>query len=386
MKTIAFIPVRGGSKSIPYKNIKQFCGKPLVYWTIKAAVETNKITDVVVATDSFEIENIVNSFSFDKVSVYRRNKENAEDTSSTESVILEYIKKAKPIISDTFILIQATSPLLISTDLDKGLQLFTKNDSVLSCVERKRFIWSKEGESLNYDYKNRPRRQDFNGFLIENGAFYISSVESILKSKNRISGKIAISKMAEYTAVEIDEEEDWIVAESLMKRFILNKSSNKVKKPIKLVVTDVDGVLTDAGMYYSENGDELKKFNTHDGMAFKLLREKGIKTGIVTSENTNIVSNRAKKLKADYLYQGKIHGGKLEAVLDICKKEKIKLEEVAYVGDDINCYELLSAVGIAACPKNALTKIKNIPDIICLEKKGGEGVFRDFVEVILNDK
>ncbi len=382
MKTIAFIPARGGSKSIPFKNIKSFCGKPLIYWTIKAAVETNKVDQVVIATDSLEIEETVKSFSFDKVKVYRRDKKNAEDTSSTESVILEYLSKSNLSNKDCFILIQATSPLLIKNDIEKGLNIFNENDSVLSCVKSKRFLWSDKGKPLNYDYKNRPRRQDFAGFLMENGAFYISSIHDILKSENRISGKIGVSEMPEYTAVEIDEEEDWIIAESLMRRFILNK---KVAKNIKLVVSDVDGVLTDAGMYYSESGDELKKFNTHDGMAFQLLREKGIKTGIVTSENTTIVSNRAKKLKVDFLFQGKKHGGKLEAVKSICEKENIKLEEVAYIGDDINCFELLSAVGLSACPKNAMVKILEIPNIISLEKNGGEGVFREFVEKILND-
>ena len=382
MKTIAFIPARGGSKSIPFKNIKFFCGKPLIYWTIKAAVETDEINEVIIATDSSEIEDVVNSFSFINVNVYRRDKENAADTSSTESVMLEYIKKSNRSISDNFILIQATSPLLTKNDLEKGLQLFKNNDAVLSCVETKRFFWSKKGESLNYDYYNRPRRQDFDGLLMENGAFYISSVASILGSENRVSGKIAISTMPEYTAVEIDEEEDWIVAESLMKRFVLKTYSKRIKN-IKLVVTDVDGVLTDAGMYYSENGDELKKFNTHDGMAFQLLRERGIKTGIVTSENTNIVASRAKKLKVDYLFQGKRDGGKLDTVLKICEENNFNLSEVAYIGDDVNCYELLSAVGIAACPANSTRKIKGIQNILHLEKKGGEGVFREFVEEIL---
>lgn len=382
MKTIAFIPARGGSKSIPFKNIKFFCGKPLIYWTIKAAVETDEINEVIIATDSSEIEDVVNSFSFINVNVYRRDKENAADTSSTESVMLEYIKKSNRSISDNFILIQATSPLLTKNDLEKGLQLFKNNDAVLSCVETKRFFWSKKGESLNYDYYNRPRRQDFDGLLMENGAFYISSVASILGSENRVSGKIAISTMPEYTAVEIDEEEDWIVAESLMKRFVLKTYSKRIKN-IKLVVTDVDGVLTDAGMYYSENGDELKKFNTHDGMAFQLLRERGIKTGIVTSENTNIVASRAKKLKVDYLFQGKRDGGKLDTVLKICEENNFNLSEVAYIGDDVNCYELLSEVGIAACPANSTRKIKGIQNILHLEKKGGEGVFREFVEEIL---
>jgi len=153
---------------------------------------------------------------------------------------------------------------------------------------------------------------------------------------------------------------------------------------IKLFLTDVDGVLTDAGMYYSEAGDELKKFNTHDGMGLQLIREKGIKTGIITSENTKMVERRFNKLKLDYLYQGKREGGKLASVKEICEKEGISLSEVAYIGDDVNCFELLSNVGLAACPANALDAIKNIPGIIQMKKKGGEGCVREFLEMIIS--
>jgi len=385
MKKLAFIPVRGGSKSIPLKNIKSFCGKPLVYWAIKAAVDSEKFSKIIVATDDYRIIEVVNSLDFDNVSVYIRNKENARDDSSTESVMIEYINNESISLETIFVLIQATSPLLTASDLIKGFSVFNNYDSVLSCVRSKRFFWSEKGEALNYNFQSRARRQDFDGLLMENGAFYINSVGNILKHKNRLSGNIGISEMPEFTAVEIDEEEDWIVAESLMNKFIL-KTNEISKKNIKLFVTDVDGVLTDAGMYYSESGEELKKFNTHDGMAFQLLREQGIKTAIVTSENTMIVANRAKKLRVDFLYQGEKHGGKLNAVLDICRKEKIHISDVAYIGDDINCFELLCEVGLAACPSNAVAKIKQIPKIIVLEKKGGEGVVREFYDEIIKNR
>ncbi len=160
-------------------------------------------------------------------------------------------------------------------------------------------------------------------------------------------------------------------------------NTKRETRNIKLFLTDVDGVLTDAGMYYSENGDELKKFNTHDGMGLQLIRQHGIKTGIITSENTKMVIRRFKKLNLDYLYQGKREGGKLASVKEICEKEGISLAEVAYIGDDINCLELLSNVGFAACPANALDAIKNIPGIIQMNKKGGEGCVREFIELIL---
>ena len=152
---------------------------------------------------------------------------------------------------------------------------------------------------------------------------------------------------------------------------------------IKLFLTDVDGVMTDAGMYYTESGDEFKKFNTHDGMGMKLIQQAGVKTGIITTENTKMVERRAAKLKVDYLYQG-IYP-KVNAALEICEKEGISIQEVAYIGDDVNCLELLSIVGLAACPANALPKIKAIPGIIQLQKSGGEGAVREFIEIIFEN-
>jgi len=154
-------------------------------------------------------------------------------------------------------------------------------------------------------------------------------------------------------------------------------------KKIKVFLTDVDGVLTDAGMYYTESGDELKKFNTHDGMGMKLIQLAGVKTGIITTENTRLVERRAAKLKLDYLYQGVYP--KVNAALEICAKEGIGLDEVAYIGDDVNCLELLSAVGLPACPSNALPKIKAISGIRILEKAGGEGAVREFIDWIMDN-
>ena len=380
----AFIPVRGGSKSIPLKNIREFCGKPLVYWNIAALQTAGLVDKIVVATDSDDIEATVRSFGFDKVEIYRRSAENASDTASTESVMLEYIEAANLSEETVFMLVQATSPLTQTIHFQEALQLYSEGnyDSLLTCVVNKRFFWNKNGTPRNYDYMNRPRRQNFDGELMENGAFYINTVKNILQSGNRLSGKIGIYEMPEYTAIEIDEPDDWTMLENLMRKHVLK--TQPVTK-IKLFLTDVDGVLTDGGMYYSETGDELKKFNTRDGMGFHLLREAGIKSGIITTENTQIVERRAAKLKVDYVYQGKNTGGKLQTALEICRKEGITLAEAAYIGDDINCYDLLCEVGMAACPADAVDKIKTIPNIRILRKKGGEGVVREFIEIILGN-
>lgn len=380
---IAFIAVRGGSKSIPLKNIKPFCGKPLVCWNIEALEQCQDVDEIIVATDSDKIEDVVASQSYKKTKVYRRSAENACDTASTESVMLEYINYAKLPADDIFMLVQATSPLTETVHFTEALGMYGKGgyDSILTCVRNYRFFWNADGTSMNYDYMNRPRRQNFDGMLMENGAFYINTVENILASCNRLSGKIGIYEMPEYTATEIDEPDDWIVLENLMRKHVLSKQKPE-KKTIKLFLSDVDGTLTDSGMYYSESGDELKKFNTRDGMGFQLLREVGIKTGIITSEDTHIVANRAKKLKVDFLHQGKRNGGKLVVAKEICGQLGITLDEVAYIGDDINCMELLEAVGVKACPGDACEEVKDIPGMMVMKKNGGEGCVREFIEII----
>lgn len=220
MINIAFIPVRGGSKSIPLKNIKILNGKPLVYWTAKAADDAACIDKVIIATDSDEIRSVVKSFNLPKVVLYDRDAENASDTASTESVMLEYINKSNLNDEDNFFLIQATSPLLKSNHIEEMfVKLKSDNaDSALSCVRNKRFYWSEDSRPLNYDYRARPRRQDFAGLMMENGACYINSIGNIKRDKNRLSGKISVYEMPEYTAVEIDEPDDFLLIEKLMEK------------------------------------------------------------------------------------------------------------------------------------------------------------------------
>lgn len=217
---VAFIPVRGGSKSIPLKNIKKLNNKPLVYWTIKAASDCKYIDKVYVATDSDIIRETVEQLKLYKVEVIGRSIESASDTASTEFAMLEFAEEHE---FDNIVLIQATSPLLTAKDIDGGFELFHMEDtgSVLSVVPQKRFNWIKDenglAKPLNYDFYHRPRRQDFDGYMTENGAFYITSREDLLRTRNRISGNVRAYEMDEKTFVEIDEPSDWVIVEHLIK-------------------------------------------------------------------------------------------------------------------------------------------------------------------------
>jgi len=158
------------------------------------------------------------------------------------------------------------------------------------------------------------------------------------------------------------------------------KKQNEKYLRIKLFATDVDGVLTDAGMYYSESGDELKKFSTHDGGGIILLKNVGIKTCILTTEKTAIVERRSQKMNVDYLIQGAKN--KLKKFNEFLKQIELSPEEVAYIGDDINDIPILKIVGISATvPDNCLPK--DFPHDYITKKSGGGGAIRDFAEWLL---
>ena len=383
---VALIPVRGGSKSIPLKNIRPINGRPLVYWTLDAAIQCDKIEKVYLCTDSDEIRNCVAQYKqtcarSEKLICIDRPESTATDTASTESVMMYFANRFSNY--SHLVLIQATSPLLSAEDLSNGLASYEEGqyDSLLSVVRQMRFVWKQSGdtaEAVNYDFYRRPRRQEFDGYLVENGAFYVTPRFLLLETACRISGKIGTYEMPEETYFEIDEPSDWIIIEQLLKKKTQPKSDFS---KIKILLSDCDGVMTDGGMYYSENGDELKKFNTRDGMGIQLLRERGILFGIITGEESELVKRRAKKLKACECYTGV--KDKLAVYEEIKKKYCLDDSEIAYIGDDVNDISVLKKAGVSFCPADAVEEVKKSVSII-LKRCAGDSVLRNVSQILLS--
>jgi len=158
------------------------------------------------------------------------------------------------------------------------------------------------------------------------------------------------------------------------------KSLSSSLKRIRLFATDVDGVLTDAGMYYSESGEELKKFNTRDGMGIKLLQKAGLITALVTQEQTKLVARRGEKLMIPEVHQGVMD--KLSVVREMVERNGVTMDQVVYMGDDINDLSTLQAVGFSATPADGLPQVRAAVHYVCT-KKGGEGAVREIIEMIL---
>lgn len=376
-KIVALVPLRGGSKSIPLKNIKCIAGKPLCLWILESITSAKTIEKTYVSTDSEKIARVIKN-SLLPVEVIDRDPLLATDTASTESVMLDFADKVD---FDILVTVQATSPLTSPGDFDMALKFFLDNgfDSMLTGVRTKRFFWTDDFKPINYDPHSRPRRQDFKGCIMENGAFYITKKDILLRNKCRLGGKIGIYEMNSETSVELDEPLDWKIVENILIDNKKNKVKNLIKK-IELLVMDVDGVLTDASVYCSQEGKEIKRFNVRDGMGIGLIRKLGIKTAIITKEKTDIIDYRSEKLKIDYLYKG--IDNKMEIVREISNKLKIPFERIAYIGDDINDLEVLKNVGFSAAPCDAEYPLLNAADYICLSK-GGDGCVREVCNIIL---
>lgn len=373
-KIVALIPLRGGSKSIPRKNIEIIAGKHLCAWVLEAVERVDEIDEIYVSTDDDEISKVVESLELN-VKIIKRPSEFATDEASTESVMLHF---AEHVDFDVLVTLQATSPLTSPEDIKEGLKLFFSQElnSLLTGVRSKRFFWNDDYAPINYDYRKRPRRQDFKGEIMENGAFYITDRNTLIKKECRLGGKIGVLEMPPDTSFEIDEPGDWEIAELLL---IKRRKKEFNNSKIKLFVADVDGTLTDAGMYYSKKGEELKKFNTRDAKGLDIMKQNGVSVALITTENSEIVLARAKKLGISDVYIG--IKDKLQCLQELCSKLDIKLKNVAYIGDDINDLSCLSSAGFSACPSDASEEIKKVADYVC-KNRGGEGAVREVANLL----
>jgi N-acylneuraminate cytidylyltransferase len=380
MKSVAILPLRKGSKGIPGKNKKRLLGRSLYQWILGEAIQSN-LTEIYLFTDDDEIISTVEKeYSWtDKVKTWKRSEESGSDTASTEFGMAE-LAKGINYDFDIYCLLQATSPLTTFADINAVIDKVSSggSDSALTVVNSKRFIWSAEGKSVNYDFLARPRRQDFEGIHFENGAVYGINKHTYLKSNNRLGGEIALVEMSEDSFFEIDEPSDFLIVEQILKTR-LQKSKGSGKK-IKALILDVDGVFTPGVVNVSANGELSKTFSLRDGMGLAVAREEGIMVIVMTSENSPIVDRRMEKLNISHYYKGV--KDKYALVTKISEEFQFERSEIAYIGDDINDLPNLISAGWGMSPSDAIDEVKQEVDLL-LHAKGGDKAIREGIDFIL---
>jgi len=380
MTKIGFIPLRKGSKGIKKKNSRKMVGRPLFTWVLAEAIFSN-LDEVYVYTDDEAIIAFVErEYTWtNKVKVLSRSEESATDTASTESAMIEFAEKINYKF-DIFCLLQATSPFTTRDDINASIDKVVNQgfDSALTVVNTHRFIWSKEGKPVNYDFKNRPRRQDFDGILIENGAVYATTKASFKETQNRLGGKIATVNMPEESLLEIDSESDWVAVEQLL---IQRQKQLKITDKITHVILDVDGVFTAGTITYNKDGEFSKEFDMRDGMGLEILREHGVEVMVMTSEQSQLVAKRMEKLKIDNVYLGV--KDKYALLHNILVESSLSIGNIAYIGDDVNDLTNICSVGWSLTPNNATDVVKANADVV-LSKNSANGAIREACGFIIN--
>jgi YrbI family 3-deoxy-D-manno-octulosonate 8-phosphate phosphatase len=379
MRKIGVIPLRRDSKGIPGKNKRKMLGRPLFSWVLTEAI-FSELDAVYVFTNDEEIIRYINKEYHwtNKVIAMLREETNASDTASTESVLLEFVEKINYDFS-VLCLLQATSAFTLAGDINQSLIPITTAayDSALTVVKTHRFTWNTDGTPQNYDVFKRPRRQDFEGLLIENGAIYTTTKAAFLESKNRISGRIGLVEMPEESLTEIDSPTDWTIVESLLAE---RQKKHKSNCRIEYLVLDVDGVFTDGGIYYNADGEMAKRFDMRDGMGLEMLRQNGVEVMVLTSEDSALVAQRMKKLQIKDAFLGV--KDKYSFLKHILVAKNSSFEAVAYVGDDVNDLANICCSGWSFAPANATAVVQQHADIV-LRNDAGAGAIREVCEWIM---
>jgi len=380
MTTAAIIPARGGSKQVPRKNVQRVGGVPLVARAVHAALAADGIDIVAVSTDDAEIAAIGEAAG---ARIIRRPAEISGDTATSESAILHALDElaASGVEVDVVAFLQATSPFISSDALSGAVAQVRSGvaDSVFSAFETYGFLWRRDAAgravAINHDAAHRPRRQDREPHYLETGAFYVFSAAGFRESRHRFFGRTAIAEVPEWTAIEIDDEQQLRIARSLA---ALHTAAHPI--PVKAVVTDFDGVHTDDTATIDADGGERVQVSREDGMGVALLRRAGVPMLILSTEVNPVVRARADKLQVPVL-----HGidDKAAALRTWAAESRIDLADVAYLGNDVNDLPAMRIVGWPVAVADAHPLVIEEARAV-LSREGGKGAVRELVERVLS--
>uniref|UniRef100_A0A3B3U6V8 N-acylneuraminate cytidylyltransferase n=1 Tax=Poecilia latipinna TaxID=48699 RepID=A0A3B3U6V8_9TELE len=369
----ALILARGGSKGIPLKNIKPLAGVPLVGWVLRAAIDSGEFDSVWVSTDHDEIEKVAKSWG---AKVHWRSQEVSKDSSTSLETIQEFLKKN----TDVTVVcnIQATSPCLHPTHLKEALKKITKDgyDSVFSVVRRHQFRWKevKKGsdectQPENLNPAKRPRRQDWNGELIENGSFYFATRDLIMKEGRLQGGRVTYFEMEPQHSVDIDVDIDWPVAEQRVLRY------GYFGRGVSLMFCEVSGCLTD-----------VSSAGLRDTAGLRKLQKDDVEVVLLISEEDVALRQMRCKLKMMTGCEVMLVGeDPLKDVQSMVEKRKLDWKDVAYMGCDPASASCLHLAGLSAAPADAQPDAIRAGKFAC-KQGGGAGAVWDFAEHVLLQK
>jgi YrbI family 3-deoxy-D-manno-octulosonate 8-phosphate phosphatase len=380
---VAIILARGGSTGIPRKNLALVGGVPLVVRTIRAARAAEAVGCVVVSTDD---DAIAAAAVAEGVTVIRRPADLATATSSSESAIhhaLTALAEGAP-LPDVTLLVQCTSPFVEPSDLDLVVRTIEMDgaDSCFTVSPTHAFLWREgtlgEAVAVNHDGAARLPRQQLPPQYVETGAVYGFRTTGFLHARNRFFGKTSLAIVDSRRTLEIDEPFDLRLAEHWLAA-LGPRSTRGLPTPVRAIVFDFDGVMTDNRAFVSSTGDEGVFVDRGDGHGIRRLREDtDIALLVLSTEENPVVRRRCDKLRVECI-SGIVD--KAPVLAKWLATRGIDPQDCIYVGNDINDAECMTLAGYAVAPANAVPEIKATADLV-LQRSGGSGAVRELVDLL----
>lgn len=383
-QVLAVIPARGGSKGIPGKNIRMVGGKPLIAYAIEAARTAQRVSRVVVSTDDREIAAVARHYGAE---VIDRPAYLSGDLAKSEDALVHALDElaVEGYAPDLILLVQCTSPLTTSEDLDGTVAALIDGqaDTAVAVAAFHYFLWSRsdmgEGEPVNHDKSVRLMRQERRPEFIETGAVYAMRVPGFRETKHRFFGKTVLHETPAENRLEIDEPEDLVLAEQILALRAARKDMAEGSGQLKAIVFDFDGVMTDDRVFVDQDGRESVVCSRRDGMGVEILRGLGIPMVVISKEKNAVVAARCRKLKLE-VYHG--IDNKLELLKSWLNEQAIEPGDCLYVGNDINDLECMRYAGISAAPRDAHPAALDAAGLV-LDADGGRGAVRALSDAVI---
>lgn len=384
MQIGVIIPARGGSKGIPGKNLRPVAGLPLLVHAIRAALGCAQVNRVAVSTDDPLIASTARTAGAE---VIDRPADLANDTASSESALIHGLEvwHSQGYHPDRLLFLQCTSPLTRASDLDGLIShaLASGADSAFTGVPSHRFLW-REGpdghwSGVNHDKAHRPRRQDRPPEIMENGAAYFFDVPGFLSARHRFFGKTVCWQLPPSHGVEIDEEDDLVLVESVARRLLDHDRRALIPADINAVVFDFDGVFTDNRVHLAQSGEESVVCSRGDGLALsRFLPVFPGKVLVLSSETNPVVLRRCEKLGLPCL-----HGvaPKVDALRRWLEQNQLDPARVVFLGNDLNDLACLELVGVPVAVADAHPEVLARARVV-LTRPGGADAVRELLNLL----
>lgn len=385
MEILAIIPARGGSKSIPRKNIRLLAGHPLIAHTIIQARQSCLVNRVAVSTDDPEIAQVAEQYGAE---VIWRPAEISGDRASSESALLhalQHLQDIEDYSPDLLVFLQCTSPLTRAADIDGTIQalLDQQADTALAVTPFHYFLWKPvaEGgaEGINHDKRVRPLRQEREPQYLETGAVYVMRVSGFLQARHRFFGKTAFYITPLERRLEIDDPVDFAIAEALLADQRRQEQVAALPNPVQALVFDFDGVFTDNRVLVFQDGQEAVLCDRGDGWGIDQLKIINLPMLVLSTERNPVVQQRCTKLGLTCLHG---YREKLSVLQVWLEEQGIPASQVVYLGNDVNDLPCLQAVGCGAAVQDAHPEVLAAARIV-LSHPGGRGAIRELAELIL---